>query len=477
MATSLLAAGATLFCGCTSEKEMEDNLTEGLPSGVNISIGSLRSETSAGEENDVTSTISDNEKINTWWLAFVDKNGDVVKIIDRESTTAATTAVEEETFKCILPSGKYDIYAFANIDADELTAATGGLSFEEKKAIIFPTGITKLDDVAWSVSLNNWGSDKPLPMSGFLKGVTVRNTVEEKFSIEVVRMAAKIDFLFSNSGDEDITVNSISIDPVTLSSISLFPLGPSGISYDHLGKSAYTPIEDSEQNYDRVMFDPSTDDVKFKVKSGDSKIPKSFYIQESLSLRKIEDDYIIRENDEAFTIGINVTHTDGVADFEQYNITRDILSYINRNDRIVIPISLSRYDVSPEAVFYPPIGGYPAVASTTDPKGANIFTFESKGDFAVVVNVTDKQTERHLAPQYYKLTVKNIEDENSIFTTKGVPTVTSGSAGMPDEITGSLSSSTGKASFELEVNIYDKPFYETGAKASTYTRKIYIIRK
>ena len=298
-------------------------------------------------------------------------------------------------------------------------------------------------------------------MSGFKKGVAVKNRIEESFAIEVVRMAAKMEFQLENSSDEAITVNSISIDPATTSAISLFPKGESGISYSHLGNSAYTPLPGATSA--KQVFTLSSAD---KIAAGD-KASKSIYLQESLSQR---------ENNGAFTIGVNGTHENGIKDFQQYNITRDILSYINRNDWIVIPMNLSRYDIDVDAVFYPPIGGYPAALSSTDPDGSQIFTFSSEGDFAIVAHVTDKKEGRHLAPVYYQIALSDLSDPNSIFSIS--PSVVSGnSASMPQEITGTLASSKGKASMKLTVRIYDKPYYETGAKiTNTYDRTIYIIR-
>ena len=52
------------------------------------------------------------EKIHTWWVAFVDKNGIVRRVASRPSSF--TSYVDEERVEMNLPTGTYTIYAFAN---------------------------------------------------------------------------------------------------------------------------------------------------------------------------------------------------------------------------------------------------------------------------------------------------------------------------------------------------------------------------
>ncbi|MDE6682718.1 MAG: hypothetical protein K2J87_04770 [Muribaculaceae bacterium] len=234
-----------------------------------------------------------------------------------------------------------------------------------------------------------------------------------------------------------------------------------------MGLSAFSPLTNA--TYAKQTFTLSSDNT---VGAG-KKLNKSFFMQESLS---------DRANDGAFTIGLKVRHAhkiegngqNEVSDYEQHNITRDILSYINRNDWIVIPVRISRYDVNVEALFYPPIGGYPAMTSSTDPEGAQIFTFGTPGDFEIAATVTDKQAGMHLAPIYYTIAISNVTGTD-IFSKQ--PTLTSTSASLPNEVTGTLNEKEGKASLEFTVKVYDRPHYEAGAvNTDSYTRKIYIIR-
>ena len=356
--------------------------------------------------------------------------------------------MEEETFRFILPSGTYSVYAFANMSKANLKDASG-LSFDENSVI--PDDI---DGKAWISGLNNWDiKSKPIPMSGFLKDIQVKTTIEETFSIEVVRMLAKVQFLFSNPTAADISVKGISLDPVTSSGVSLFPRNSNGISYTHLGESAYSALQGA--TYEELKVDYTTPVAVSAVTTKESPVKHSVYIKESLSTK---------ENDEAFTVGLTVSHVDGIQEHQQYNITKDIRGYINRNDWIVIPITLSQYDVSVEALFYPPIGGYPAVLSTVAPDGSQVFTFGTEGEFAIVPHVIDKLSGTHLAPSGYSIELGTITDESGIFAK--TPTVMTTSASLPDEITGTLSQTKGKATVEVNVKI----------GSQIYTRKIYIIR-
>lgn len=454
-----------LLAGCDNDKEPggDVDFEEGVPAEVSFSISSCFNDTGMSRADGTpVDPENDNEKINDWLLIFSDtKTNTVRKIITRAEVkkTAERTPVEAETFRFILPSGHYNVYAFANISAEELETATG-LSFSEGSTIV-PSVI---DGKIWTTELSNWNiNEKPIPMSGFCKNIEVKNTIEETFSIEVVRMVAKVEFQFSNFSGKTVSINGVSLDPVTTSDVSLFPRNSDGIGYTHLGNTAFTALYGASYG---VVSQNFTAPLVVEANTEESVITKStsIYIKESLSIRP--------NNDNAFTVGIKVTHEDGVSEHQQYNITKDIRGYINRNDWIVIPIILSRYDVSVEALFYPPIGGYPAVLSTTDPDGSQIFTFGTEGDFSIVPHVIDKLTDTHLNPKEYSIELVKDELTGNTFSGENIfepgksPKKTLTSTSLPDEITGTLSSSTGTATVEVNIKIGDQ----------TYIRKIYIIR-
>ena len=470
-------AAAFLTAGCSeSEESHGSSLPDGTPVEVTLELSAPYNQApSLSSRGDgIPANPEMHEKIGNWFLVFVDRAGIVRKILRRTDTETGINTinnpVEAETFKCVLPSGTYSVYAFANLTPEELALATG-LSFN----IGNPVSYAQCRDAVWNDArqgvrrLNLWNiKDEYIPMSGYHVPFKVQNTIEETISIEVVRMMAKVELKFSNPTDADITVNSVGFDPVTQSCVALYPLSmtdgkPADISYGILGNSAYSPLDDAI--YGKVEYDlkpaANTDVSPFIVaKKTDEKVGErscSFYIKESIS---------DHHNDGAFTVWLNVTHDGGNRESIQHNITSDIRGYINRNDWIVIPITLSQYDVSVEALFYPPIGGYPAVLSSTDPDGSQVFTFGTQGEFAIVPYVTDKLSGLHLAPSEYSIEIGDIAGDD-IFEDNKSPEITHTSASLPDEITGTLSTAAGKAKVEVKVSI----------GAQTYTRCVYIIRE
>lgn len=446
-------AFALLSGGCGGNEPWE-TISDGtsLPGYVSMSISMLNGGAPLSRADGVPADpVHPNEKITDWFMVFIDINGEVAKIVSRfDSDTgigSGAPAVESETFRCQLPAGSYTVYAFANMTQAQLEEAAG-IRF----AVGAKVNVAALGSLVWTGELNGWNIESaPLPMTGFRKDIVVANTIEEHFSVEVVRMVAKLQLLFTNLAGSYVTVNSVCIDPVTTSAVSLFPTSSAGIGYAHLGNSSFAPLADA-------IYAPLTfpmPDISVASDS-DEAVEASVYFKETVSGRP---------NDGAFTIGINVSHEGGIAEFQQYNITRYIRDYINRNDWIVIPVELSRYDVSVEALFYPPIGGYPAVISSADPDGSQVFTFSTQGEFSIVPYVVDKLSGTHLAPSSYSIALGEVKGDK-IFVEGKSPSVTKTSSALPDEIIGCLSAAKGKAVMYVSVSV----------GTHMYTRRIYVIR-
>lgn len=461
---------SSLLSGCAeSSKDDEPSKPEqptyevGEPVEVSVSLSS-RSMISSGTRADGVPAEPDdpNEKINDWFLVFVHRSGKVSKIVTR-SATLKGTAVEQETFKCIIPTGTYSVYAFANITPAELTKASG-LTFTEGSTLD-PDIQKNIQKVAWRDELNLWNiKDKAIPMTGYLSSVKIQNKVEESFSIEVVRMLAKVDFLIYNNTTSPIELVRVGLDPVTKTSVSLFPTGKTGISYSHLGREAYTPLDNAE--YDRLMFAPETKliipkNTPLATTSKENAMRCRFYFKESLSLRK---------NGGLFTVWLDVKHNDGERSTLQFNVTNDIKDYINRNDWLVIPVELSKYAVRVDAFFYPPIGGYPAYLSSTDPDGSQVFTFGTQGEFCIVPQVIDKETGEHLSPSLYSFKIVESKDNGGIFKT--APYISETVSSLPNEILGTLDTKQGNATVTIQVTVAAT---ET-EPAKTFQRTIHIVR-
>lgn len=472
----MLLASVLLIAGCgDSSHNPEESVEEGIPTKVTFSLSAMSNSSplSRGDGTPVD-PVDDNEKINDWFVVFVDKNNLVREIVSRADAGISITnnAVEQETFSCILPSGTYSVYAFANITPEELTTATG-LTFSKNSSVkhediqkaVWNTVQYGESNNELTTELNLWSGN--IPMSGHLSQIKVRNTIEESFSIEVVRMVAKVEFKFTNPTEDDITIKSISLEPVTQTAVSLFPNGATkdGISYDYLGNRAYTPVVGA--TYKKLTCEISK--TIQKKSTGNC----HFYIKESFSNRA---------NDRLFTIWLNLSHGSESPYLDQYNLTKNIKEYINRNDWILIPITLSEYDVRAEAIFYPPIGGYPAFLATNDPDGSQVFTFGTEGEFVITPYVIEKTTGTPLPSDRYKIRSElTVSDPNGIFQKRPALSPTTSTA-LPDEIIGSIKSigdgtRTDRATVSFTVDVYDKPYTTSGATvARSYTRTIYIIR-
>lgn len=525
-----------IICGCSDDLRNEDIPSEdGNSVEVKFSISARQNNpfTRAEVDSRPVDPVDDNEKINDWFIIFVDNNKIVRKILTR-TEAGNSGAVEQETFTCILPTGTYSVYAFANISTDQLKKATGiqinGESGDPDVTIVREKGtltdemvetirnatwggekdgseqtddetstiLGSQEDVASVNALNNdnlnlWNTDatngKAIPMTGYQK-ISVRNVIEETFSIEVVRMLAKIELRFLNPSDKDITVNGIYFSPVTVSPVSLFPKGNNGIGdYSFLGNGAFTPLEDAK--YARLTY-PLTQPLSVTKASSDDNgntvsgtNSLSFFIKETLS-----------HTSGGFTVWLNVTHEGGVSEYLQYSPTVDITGYINRNDWVVIPVTLSQYDANVEAIFYPPIGGYPPI-TTGGPDGSQEFTFGTQGRFSLNPYVVDKLTGEELPSTRYSVEVSeilsstNTANINWSTASKIYPTVTTDTDKgiftmmpvkvepytLPYELIGELNTNQGSARIKLTIKVYAESSSNGAAPKHTYYKYVYIIRK
>lgn len=464
----ILTIAMTLLAGCEADRDFNrnDNTDPSSEKTVTISmhLSAAEAYSTRGDGIEIN-PICDNEKIRYWWIIFVGNDNKVAKILNRtdvETEISDAGATESEYFNCEIQTGTYDIYAFANITPTQLTEATG-FSFTLNGSV------GDVENATWTSDLNNWDIDNnAIPMTGFLKGLEVLNE-GESFSIEVVRMVAKIEYQLSTYDGCAFTVSEVSLNPVTTSAVSLFPKGKTGISLGHLGESAYTPLSGAISGVCKVGVQKSL------TAKNDTNHPESvtFYTKESIS------NYI---NGKAFTVGVKVRHEEGVSEFQQYGLTKgNILSgYINRNDWIRIPLTLSRYDVKVKALFYPPIGGYPAVQTRFDNDGMQIFTFGTQGFFSIVTEVTDKTTAEILPPEKYSVTIDpdSFKDVSGIIKDGYRALNIENNQYLPHDISGMLTTKQGTASMRLDVNIFDETIGESGEKniAQTYSRDIFIYK-
>lgn len=523
-----VAALLLIIFGCSQDAHDIGNL--GVENGnvifsiIAMEQGNHFSKASEGDYN-----IPSNELINDWWVVFVETNTNrVAKILFRKDANPGLGSntdmppVEEELFETDLAAGHYNVYAFANISPQLLEESTG-LSFnigDNADQINFATwkhsadgneteftpDVSSSDDVPSSnissndtssdvssdtyadnyltldgseqkrplvnkaiidgSNLNLWNAQSNIPMCGFLKNIEVKNTVEETFSIEVVRMVAKIEFEFSNKTENEITINSVSLDPVTSSAVSLMP------DYSCLGIKSYTPLADPISSYGLLTYSPASAITLTASNLDDAQKNCFFYCKESVTNHPTN----------KFTIGVNISRKNNgkIISTEElhYSPTEMISDYINRNDWIKIPISFTDWIVDFQVRFYPPIGGYPAVSNWAETNSdSHYFTFGSQGTFIIIPKIRKANDgSSWLLPEEYisknnrgefvasneKLNIVVAPNNADIFY--DVPTIDK----KTGEITGRLNEMTGTAL----ITVYFK--LDNGQIVS---RKLYIIRK
>ena len=433
----MLALLTAVVAASCSEDNTDNQDSEGRTVAVEMVIGTRATGTPEAAQADV-------EKIHTWWVAFVDKNGIVRHVESRPA--GLTSYVEEERVEMNLPTGTYTLYAFANISQEELKSKTG-VEFVEGSA--YPSAVKS---VGYAIAMP-WAADEELPMSGWQE-VRVTGRTNEVFSIEVVRMLAKMEVRYTNESRKKITINSLKLSQSETDNVPLQP------NYTYLESGWDSDVPCNARDYVRsyaslLAAAPVLDEYTSGSAKGYNDI---FYVRESQANYNVTGRYLM---------AVNITREDGHPKDLLFALTKDLRS-IYRNDHVVIPVILSDYQVSRDVNFYPPIGGYPAVITEESEEGFYC-KFGTEGDFEIYPKVEDSYNGYALLygtgnPKFtYSITA--ISDPSDIFSTD--PAVTS-----TGEILGELSTNTGTAYVDVKITVS-----RTGVTDQIYDRRIYIIRE
>ena len=365
------------------------------------------------------------EKIGSWWVAFVDASGIVAEVVSRPEHL--TDEVESERFEAALAPGSYTAYAFANISQAELGEAAG---------VAFVKG-AKMRGNPSSAMFSGFDPNQSarIPMSGFLQVTVNAASQPDARDIEVVRMYAKVELEFTNESSGDLTVENWSFGPLYAPTANV-PLLP---NYGTLGK------EPATSDGGKTDFHGNSEPIE--LTEGQS-LTDAFYTREIISNHPTG----------CFVLTVN-TSAAGV-NSERHSLAYE-LNYINRNDWVRIPVTLTDWIVEMDVRFYPPIGGYPAVV--VDQKNDEFYaTFGTPGRFVVT-------------PRARKSPQEAVEPVDVVsLSTEGDPIFASEPAidAVTGEIIGSMSTATGTAVTTLTFRV------KTDANVShLFTRKFHIIRK
>ncbi|MDE6257282.1 MAG: FimB/Mfa2 family fimbrial subunit, partial [Muribaculaceae bacterium] len=270
-----------------------------------------------------------------------------------------TTGVWNDRVQTELPRGRYTVLAFANMDNAKLKD-------------LFKEGQPLPED--WKniiTSQSSYNQEQPLiPMSGY-REINVTQTVNETFSIEVVRMLAKVQFAFKNESQTPVSIEKIEFQPVYDGDIYLFPEEGNGDS--RFVEGAYP----NPQNYGMRTIAPALSLPNFNDTAR-----STFYIKESAAKGNHPTDH--------FHIGISLKRN-GETENATYALASDELQTILRNDYVLFPVVISDYIPRLEVYDYPPIGGYPVQVESN---GNEFYaTFSSSGAFDIEAKLVNSAGE------------------------------------------------------------------------------------
>lgn len=367
-------------CSDQNGKDDPDNpgFEEGIPTEVRITL-SVRSGngTRSGEDGSPKDPTSSVELMHDgWWIVFIDKKNTVRVIGQKDndvtdrvkslpSSVANPDGFEAETFKIILPSGTYRVYAFANVP--QMTVEQFE-AFRKKDSNPWKHGTVHLNDILGDDKFitdtdgsqddgMQWPSDKNIPMTGVMPEVKIKNTVEEAINIEVIRAVAKVEFAFTNSTTETITLKKLEFSPISkCGKISFVP------NNEVLG---FGPND--KLITDKVEFGALSFDLSSELTTDNPSYTFGFYCNESLPHDKDQYNKNQKEYDNSkdytnlyknqFTIDLTIDKN-GTAESKRLYTSK--ITYINRNDWIKIPITFGDdWKIRWNLRMYPPIGGYP----------------------------------------------------------------------------------------------------------------------
>ncbi|WP_300741044.1 FimB/Mfa2 family fimbrial subunit [uncultured Duncaniella sp.] len=371
-----------------------------------------------------------NELINNWWVAFVDASGTVRSIV--ENSPQLASPVERDEFTVDLPVATYTLYAFANLSKEQLYQRTGVKFVVGEKLVKEPSV------AVWDNMTNNPEKTALIPMSGTTT-IDFRNT--QSFTVEVIRMLAKVRISVQNTSSAKLEVKRLSFGILNRGPVRLLP------DYKAL-ESCPDIMESAKNGKEELTFD------NMNVSLGVNKsMTHTFYVRESAAKWT--------HPTGRYFVTFTVSRPDGATADEHYAITDD-LQWIQRNDFIDIPIVISDMTIDWSVLFYPPIGGYPAVMTEVE-GDTHFMTFGTSGKFRIRPEIKDNN--RIVPPADYDFEITEINGDKKIFTNQPEKNTVTG------EIIGELSSVTGTATLDCKVTVrYDG--YET-----VRTRRLYIIRK
>lgn len=464
--TIYIATVAVLFAACSNDEIPTDG-GETREVKVNFSL-STRAGLINGTPTDPVAEL-EVERFNHYWVVFTDGTiaNNVVAIVKNDCELT-----EHDEFMVLLSPGAYKVYGFANI-SDEFLEGLGievGKSMPDLTGVLFTpdnrffgNGVTTLLPVERFQADYAEKGNKGIPMTS-VNGVNVNitNAVTVDKSIEVVRMFAKIEFVFSNETGNDLVLRSQSVSNLSLNKAD--------------GKGYIPFLNDDERSLSFLNGKPFATlshsyGSGLQLANGAKDVSRAFYVLESKA----------DEITNSFMLDFNVVKKQNVNDatlaeddYMRYGLTDpNTLTTIRRNDWIRIPIVFADWQMRLEAHSYPPIGGYPEAEVEETSSNEFKVLFTGGGDFTIRPFIR-KFSETNL---WFGIDNKSKVD--------GVPTISvDNSEGLfvvvptlspTGEINGRMNMAPGK---KAVITVSLKVITNASPKITkTLTRKIFIIQK
>lgn len=443
---------ALLVTACSHDEDMDMR-----PVPV---VMSLSTRAAVGQPADA---VRDQELIASYRIYFVDKNGVVCEVVNN---VCAPTELDE--FSMEMAPGTYYVYAFANFP----DAFFGTLGWTKGSTIAgFPNalagryyGIDEAFNTPTLLPVEDFGH---IPMTSVeAQQVTVSERATQTFGIEVRRMLAKLEFVFTNTTDQDITVRGQSVGDITLN-------GSAGQGAIRLMNYDDASVQLSSAARTATLTHHYAAPLQLDAHGGTA--TRSFYVMESRA------DVLTN----SFLLGFDVTQRDATPsaelDYMRWALTDPAtLTVIRRNDWVRIPITFGEWQMHLEAYSYPPIGGYPEAEIDEEEGNEFVVHFLTPGEFSI----------RPTLRRYYDGSDWFGIDEHTYVS--GTPTITVSDPNLiflnepslsgSGEILGCLRSAGvgGRALVTISVDVITNPDAVARGEAAvtrTLTRKIYITQK
>lgn len=240
------------------------------------------------------------------------------------------------------------------------------------------------------------GSSSYVPMTAVVDYLATMQ-YHQPINVPLVRMLARLEFKVCNLSGADVKLQSITVQSITDDEVYLLP---------HIATRT-TEQADAQATSQAVGYypaRPAADAMRY-VPQLPSATPDTTHVTLTQTGGMLLTDYSANPTSEErfktfgslyvnestakqhptkhFAFNLLFTLPDGTQREYRYALSGNDFTSFCRNDRVIIPLTISDdYSLEPEVYFYPPIGGYPAVI---DRKEDNEFYcyFGTEGDFAI----------------------------------------------------------------------------------------------